>query len=603
MLKWFKRKASTESTKEKLVPSNNSADTSVDPARDTAVIASDVDSKVDRGMRLLKGGAYGDAANLFREVLQQDPANFTALYQSVNIFLSLADVAGAKRECDHALSIWPDHADLLLLRAFVAKRASDHELSLATLRDLQSVHPTFPDLDIKIAEECATLGRGPEAIAAMDRAVASNADELSRKSVRLFYLNYFALLDREQLFEEHRKWGSLIDEGFATLRKPLAVDVSADRPLRIGLVSGDLRSHAVALFIEGYLREHNGERSPIHCFDVSPHAEDSTTKKLRGMVEHWYRVSALDDDALADEIRRQKIDVLVDLSGHTMFNRLLVFARRPAPVQVSWFGYMNTTGLTSIDYRLTDPGHDPVGESDRFYSEKLFHIPSLACFSPPESSPPVAPPPFVRNGKVTFFSANQWTKVTESVIDLWAEILKDDSRPTLRISAKSAGSQSFRESVTEQFVRRGVLAEQIEIQPFLPMAEFLASFSEVDVALDPFPYGGGTTTLHTIWMGVPIIALAGEGELGRATPAMLRSFGLPDFVAQTHDEYRDKAIALARDPSRLVEIRANLRQRMADSPALDASGLARNVENAFRTMWHTYCASRTTLAQPDAPTK
>jgi len=559
--------------------------------------------QAEHGTRLLRAGNFLGAIDAFAQVLAREPRHFDALYQTVSAHLALVDLASARLATTAACEALSDHPELILLSAFVAKRSGDHGQSLATLLRLQAKHPDFPELNIKIAEEYATLGNGVETIAAIDRAVAENPEELSRKSVRLFYLNFFALLGREALFAEHQKWGSLIDEGFAILRKPLEVDASADRPLQVGLVSGDLRNHAVALFIEGYLREHDRENYSIHCFDVSPHAEDAVTGDLRGMVEHWYRVSALDDDALADEIRRQKIDVLVDLSGHTMFNRLLVFARRPAPVQVSWFGYMNTTGLTSIDYRLTDPGHDPVGESDRFYSEKLFHIPSLACFSPPESSPPVAPPPFVRNGKVTFFSANQWTKVTESVIDLWAEILKDDSRPTLRISAKSAGSQSFRESVTEQFVRRGVLAEQIEIQPFLPMAEFLASFSEVDVALDPFPYGGGTTTLHTIWMGVPIIALAGEGELGRATPAMLRSFGLPDFVAQTHDEYRDKAIALARDPSRLVEIRANLRQRMADSPALDASGLARNVENAFRTMWHTYCASRTTLAQPDAPTK
>ena len=576
MFDWLKRKQHTEA---------NRGRSEQRPVVSIAVQA-------EHGRRLLQAGDFRGSIAALAQVLAQDPCHFDAHYQTVNAHLELGDTSSARVACDRACDALPDSPALALLRAFVAKRSGDHAQSLAVLRQLQEKTPDFPELNIKIAEEYATLGNGVEAIAAMDRAVAENPEELSRKSIRLFYLNFFALLDREALFIEHKKWGTMIDEGFAVLRKPLKVDVIANRPVQIGLVSGDLRNHAVALFIEGYLREHDRENYPIHCFDVSPHAEDAVTAHLRGMVEHWYRVSALDDDALADEIRRQNIDVLVDLSGHTMFNRLLVFARRPAPLQVSWFGYMNTTGLASIDYRLTDAGHDPVGESDAFYTEKLFHIPSLACFSPPASSPPVSMSPFLKNGKVTFFSPNQWTKVTESVIDVWAEILCDDSRPNLRISAKSAESPVFRTGVVDQFVRRGVLAEQIDIQPFLPMADFLASFSEVDVALDPFPYGGGTTTLHTIWMGVPIIAMQGETELGRATPGMLLGFGLPDFIANTREEYRDKAIALARNPSRLVAIRANLRQRMADSPALDSEGLTRNVESAFRTMWHTYCASR-----------
>lgn len=563
----------------------------------------DITEIVDKGMQLFHAREYAAARGAFQRALALDPTNLIALYQTVSIHLSLAELGEAKAASHHALDIWPDHPELLLLRAYVAKRSADNATSLTILQRLQTLHPEYPDLDMKIAEEFATLGRGDEAVAAFDRAIASNPEELSRKSIRLFYLNYFGLLPRDQLFEEHKKWGDMIDNGFAPLRKILKVDQSPDRPLRIGLVSGDLRTHAVALFLEGYLRQHDRASYPIQCFDVSPHPEDAVTAQLRGLVEQWHRVAATSDDQLADEIRNQKIDVLVDLSGHTMFNRLLVFARRPAPVQVSWFGYMNTTGLASIDYRLTDPEHDPVGESEHLYTEKLFYIPSLACFSPPAISPDVSAAPFLETGKVTFLSANQWTKVTESVVSVWAEILRDESRPKLRICAKSAGSADFRKSVTDQFEQLGVLAEQIEIQPFLPMADFLATYSDVDIALDPFPYGGGTTTLHTIWMGVPIISLEGDTELGRATPAMLRGFGLPDFVAQTRDEYRDKAIALARDPSPLVDIRASLRQRMAESAALDAKGLAHNVEKAFRTMWHSYCAANPKSPRTDASAK
>jgi protein O-GlcNAc transferase len=564
---------------------------------DERVAPESVHVLMQTAMRHYSEGEYETAIQTFERVLHSDPRHLAALYQIANAWQAQEKFADALVACDHALSRLPDQQDLLMLRSVVAGRAKNPEASLATLEHLRSINPKFPNLDCTIGEQLCLLGRGREAIEAFDRAIIADPNELSRKSMRLFFLNFFGLLDRQQLFQAHREWGELIDNGFAVLRKPLQNTTERDRPIKIGLVSGDLRNHAVAHFIEGYLREHNRANFPIHCFDVSVSAEDQVTARLRPLVEDWHRVGALGDEELADEIRRHQIDVLVDLAGHSAPNRLLVFAQKPAPVQVAWFGYMNTTGLTSIDYRLTDEGHDPSGDSQQYYTEKLFHIPSLACFTPDARSPAVAPSPFVVNGHVTFISANQWTKVTENVKDLWAEILCDDSRPHLKIIAQSAASESFREAATSEFTRRGVRPEQIDFEPFMDKPDFLAYFANADVALDPFPYGGGTTTLHTIWMGVPIIAMQGDTELGRATPGMLRGFGLADFVADSPGDYRDKAIALARDPSRLIEIRANLRQRMADSTALDATGLARNVENSFRTMWHTYCANHKTARE------
>ena len=544
----------------------------------------------DAAMTRYGAGQYAEAITLFRQILAIDPCHLAALYQIANAQLASRDSEQAMISCNKALVLLPNQPDLLVLSAAIASAVDDHTTALAVLQHTKLTHPSLADVDLKISEVLCYLGRGHEAIQALDDAIEQNPGELTRKSNRLFFLNFFGLLDRPSLFEEHRKWGAMIDAAWAPLRKPHTNLAEPNRPLRVGIVSGDLRQHAAAYFISGYLREHDRKNFPIHCFDVSPAPEDEATAMLRPLADHWYRVAALDDDALGEEVRRHQIDVLVDLAGHTGHNRLLVFTQRPAPIQVSWFGYMNTTGLTSIDYRLTDASHDPPDEnSQQFYTEKLFHLPSLACFTPDARSPAVAASPYLVNGYVTFVSANQWTKVTEEVKALWAEILCDPSRPRLRILARSAASPAFRQKTIDDFVKRGVLPEQIVLVPFTPIGEFLASFDKADIALDPFPYGGGTTTLHTIWMGVPIIALQGEGELGRATPAMLRGFGLPDFVAQTHAEYRDKAIALARDPSPLVEIRKNLRQRMAESTALDAKSLAHNVENAFRTMWHNYC--------------
>ena len=548
--------------------------------------------QAEKAEALFLAARYSAAAVAFQKVLAKDSANLLARTRLMRVHLEQGDVPAAKREADIALTLYPSEIGIMLQSAYIAKCAGDHTACLALLRRTQAEHPNFEALDLQIADECATLGQGSEAIAALDRAIALDPRELNRRSLRLFLLNFFGGMSRRALFVEHRKWGSMVDKGFAASRKKLRVDRQRERALRIGIVSGDLRLHSVALFIEGYLREHDRERYPIFCFDVSPHREDAVTERLRKHVDGWHSVATLDDDALADEIREQQIDVLIDLSGHTKHHRLLMFARRPAPVQVTWFGYMNTTGLTSINYRLTDERHAPLGESQAFYTEKLFYLPSLACFTPDARSPAVAPSPFTKNGHVTFISANQWAKVTEPVRQLWAEILCDDSRPHLKIIAAGASSQEFRESVVNWFVAQGVHADQVELLPTMDLPTFLAYFGHADVALDPFPYGGGTTTLHTVWMGVPIIAMQGDTELGRATPGMLVGFGLPDFVANTREEYRDIAIALARNPSRLVDIRANLRQRMADSSALDAQGLAQNVENVFRTMWHTYCASR-----------
>lgn len=598
MFRWLQRTGTNPTVK----PIASTSET-IGQTRHAQVAPESVEHLMQTAMPHYSAAEYQPAIQIFERILQSDPLHLGALYQMANALQAQEKFAEALVACDSALSRLPDQQDLLMLRSVIASRAKNPAASLATLEHLRSINPAFPNLDCTIGEQLCLLGRGREAIEAFDRAIIADPNELSRKSMRLFFLNFFGLLNRQQLFQAHREWGELIDNGFAVLRKPLENTIEPEQPIKVGLVSGDLRNHAVAHFIEGYLREHDRVSFPIQCFDVSVSAEDQVTARLRLLVEGWHRVGALGDEELADEIRRQRIDVLVDLAGHSAPNRLLVFAQKPAPVQVAWFGYMNTTGLTSIDYRLTDEGHDPSGESQQYYTEKLFHIPSVACFTPDARSPEVAPSPFLMNGHVTFISANQWTKVTENVKDLWAEILRDASRPHLKIIAQSAASESFIDAATAEFTRRGVRSEQVAFVPFMDKPDFLAYFANADVALDPFPYGGGTTTLHTIWMGVPIISLQGDGELGRATPGMLRAFDLPDFVAMTKDEYRDKAIALARDPSSLVEIRANLRQRMAQSAALDAVGLTRNVENAFRTMWHTYCAEHAAPPRTHASVK
>ena len=563
-----------------------------------ADVRAETDALVARGMAHVEGKRYDLAAAAFDEVLTRDPGHLVALYQRANAALGKGDLAAARHACDAALEHHPGQADLEMLSGAIAAAAHDPAGALQAFERARAANPDLAGIDERIGEQLAFLGRGKEAIDAYDRAIARQPDNFALGGNRLFLLNHFALYDRARTFAEHRAWGERIEAAVASARREHHNDRSPERRLRIGFVSPDLRNHAIAYWLEGFLAGHDREGYPAHAFDVSPYAEDAVSKRLRGRFDHWYKCASMSDDELAGLVRGQRIDVLVDLAGHTGHNRLAVFARKPAPVQVSWFGYMQTTGLATIDWRLTDPQHDPPG-SEPYYTEKLWRLPAVACFMPDPDSPEPGPPPFERNGFVTFASANNWAKVSEGAKDAWAAILRASPRARLAVVARGGDESRVQEAIRGEFSRRGVDATRIDIRPFMPLAQFLAFFRDVDVALDPFPYGGGTTTLHTLWMGVPIVALEGDTELARATPAALRGTGLAGFVAATVDEYVAIGAQLAGMPAPIGGIRASLRERIAATAARDYAGFARTVENAFRGMWRQFCAaSRATPTSP-----
>jgi predicted O-linked N-acetylglucosamine transferase (SPINDLY family) len=462
-------------------------------------------------------------------------------------------------------------------------------LALQTSERLKELHPDFPAVDAMIADFLALLGRGRQALEAFDLALAKDPDNVHLQSDRLFVLNNFGLADRQQIFDEHAHWGSRHEAALRTYWRPHPQLRDSDRQLRVGYLSPDLRHHAVAFFIEGVLRSHDRSQFEIHAIDVSPYELDHVSLRLQALCDHWHRLGDTSDDEIAEAVRRLEIDILVDLAGHTAHNRLLVFARRPVPVQVSWFGYMCTTGLTSIDYRLTDAWLDPVGSADRYYTEKLFRLPSAACFQPDADSPPISELPASRNGYPTIACLNQWTKVTEQAKDVWSDILRSDPRIRFRIFARGGDDDHVKRLIVKDFSDRGVTGERIDVTGFRPLPVFLASLCEIDFALDPFPYGGGTTTLHAAWMGVPTIAVDGETEISRSTPGILRALRLPELVAPQIEQYASVALALGSDPRRMAEYRASLRDRFACSGIMDAAALTSSLEAAYRTMWRGYC--------------
>jgi predicted O-linked N-acetylglucosamine transferase (SPINDLY family) len=562
---------------------------------DEAAERAEIDQLVARGMAHVAARRHELASDAFDRILVRDPDHLVALYQRANVALAQGDHGAARAACDAALRRHPGQADLELLSGAIAAAAHDPALAIDAFERARAANPDIAGVDERLGEQLAFLGRGAEAIAAYDRAVARQPDNVPLGSNRLFLLNHFGVFDREKTFEEHRNWGTRLEAMTAAARRPHWNDRTPERRLRVGFVSPDLRNHPIAYWLEGYLVGHDRERFPAHAFDVSPFAEDAVSARLRTGFDHWYKCSTMSDDELAGLVRGQRIDVLVDLAGHTGHNRLGVFARKPAPVQVSWFGYMQTTGLATIDWRFTDAQHDPPG-AERYYSEKLWRLPSVACFMPDPRSPDPGSPPVETRGHVTFASVNNWAKVTDGTKDAWASILRIASQARLKVVALGGNEPRVRDAIVGEFTRRGVHADRVDVAPFMPLAQFLDFFRDVDVALDPFPYGGGTTTLHTLWMGVPIVALEGDTELARATPSALRALGLTDFIASTVAEYVAIGARIAADPTRLSAIRSGMRAVFLRNGAADYAGFARSVEDAFRGMWRAYCD-----ASPVAP--
>ncbi len=316
------------------------------------------------------------------------------------------------------------------------------------------------------------------------------------------------------------------------------------------------------------------------------------TEQLHGHVEHWRGTAGVSDEQLADLIRQDQIDVLVDLAGHTAGGRLLVFARKPAPVQMTWLGYPNTTGVCTIDYRITDAHADPAGPADALHSEELIRLPRTNwVYQPPENGPARASDRCPAGGPVTFGCFNNFAKVTEPMLALWGQILQAVPGSRLLLKAQGLGSRDTRQRVTDLLSKEGINPERLELRGFDPgHAAHLALYNRVDIALDPFPYHGTTTTCEALWMGVPVITLAGQTHVLRVGVSLVTNLELAELIAASPGAYKTIAVELANDHPRLSRLHSTLRQRMEQSPLMDAPHFARDIEAVYRQVWRKWCA-------------
>jgi protein O-GlcNAc transferase len=346
----------------------------------------------------------------------------------------------------------------------------------------------------------------------------------------------------------------------------------------------------VAYFVEPLLENHDRQVAEVFCY-AEVMQPDAVTMHLKGLADHWLVTVGLSDDEMAERIGTDGIDILVDLAGHTANNRLRVFARKPAPVQVTWLGYPNTTGLEAIDYRLVDAVTDPVGEADAFASETLVRLEGgFLCYGGLKGAPEPAASPCRKTGTVTFGSFNNPAKVSAATFDAWATLLARLPQARLLLKGKPFADAATRALFLARLGERGVAAERVELMAWLPdAAAHLGLYNQVDIALDPFPYNGTTTTCEALWMDAPVVTLRGDRHAGRVGASLLSQIGLTDLIANSVEEYVEIARALAGDPGRLDDLRRSLRPRLAASPLCDGRAFARKIEAAFRNMWQQWC--------------
>jgi protein O-GlcNAc transferase len=576
--------------------------------------------------RHLAEGRPGEAAEFYRGILAVQPNNLPALRALGGIALQAGHHEIAAACLAKAAERKKDDAGLHLQHAQALSALGRLDGAVAALRRVLRLKPKLLAAQLLIGANYGRLGQADAAISHFERALQIDpacaeahvnlgsallmkgrlapAIEHYRRAIALApdspalhanfvsSLNYLPEATNATIAEAAQRWARVVPRRARCTAWHNAPD--PERRLRIGYVSADLRDHPVAYFLESVLAA--GDRGVIEvaCYS-NLRDEDATSARLRRSVDHWRPIHGRDDEAVVAAIRRDGIDILVDLSGHTSGSRLPVFAWKPAPVQCSWLGYFGTTGLAEIDYVIADRFVIPPDE-EPFYSETVFRLPdSYLCFTPPSDPVPVAPPPAAR-GPVTFGCFNNALKINEAVVAAWSAILAavPDSRLLLR--TRQLDDPALGCALAEQFAAHGIAPGRVRCAGGAPRAALLAAYGDIDIALDPFPYCGGTTTVEALWMGVPVISLRGDRFTGRVGDSILTTCALSELVAGSVADYVARASRLAHDRPRLAALRAGLRDRLVASPLCDAAKFARHLEAAYRRMWRDRCAAEARAA-------
>lgn len=535
-------------------------------------------------------GRGDEAERLLALAYEADPRSAPIAF-ALGTYTTVRDPDRAMALFRAAISAQPDFAPALTAMGnqYRAKgllgAARDHYQ--AALR----ADPTLVEVETNLGSVLHDQFAHRDALHHHDRAIAGKPDLALAHSNKLLGMHYADHVSPKTLYAEHLSWAETIEaDKVGTLssrnKQPHGKDANPDRPLRVGYLSPDFRVHPVGWFFQTLLAHHRSDRIESYCYALNEQSDEQTAL-IRAAALHWRPVSRLDDGAVADQIRHDGIDILVDLAGHTGGNRLGVFAGKPAPVQVTWLGYPDTTGMRAMDYRLTDKIADP---DDSLASEELVRLEGgFLCYRAPVDVA-VDKPAAVGRG-VVFGSFNNLAKLNDAVVDCWAEILRRVPDSRLVLKARSFADPDTRARCVGVFGARGVDGAQLDLRDRTrDLRDSFAAYNTVDIALDPFPYNGTTTSFDALWMGTPVIALMGDRHSGRVGASILTHLGLDELIALSPGAYVDKAVALARDTPRRDTLTRSLRAQLESSPLMDAAGFAEKVEAAYRRMWRRWCA-------------
>lgn len=577
---------------------------------------------VNLGSALQAQGEYDAAIDSYRQALALDPHNHL-VYNNWGATLRIMGRFDEAVDCfEQSLRIFPDNPDALtnlgttlkelnrldeavaFLERSLALKPSSHAAcyNLAKTFELQgdtdkamvyhrkaiTIKPDFHKAHFNLGLLMIEQGLLGDGLEHYRWAVQNLPDSPTDHQNLLVFLNY-SNIGLADIFAEHLRWGERHAARHTVDIPPYLNNRNPNRRLRIGYVSPDFRLHAVALFAEPILANHDKSQVEIFCY-AEVTEPDNVTARFQQYADHWHSTIGMSDEAAAQLIRSHRIDILVDLAGHTRNNRLLVFAFKPAPVQMTYLGYPNTSGLATMDYRITDRHADPEGVADTYYCERLLRLPgSLCCYRAAADMPDTSPLPALANGYLTFGSFNNFNKIDQNSLALWAELLR--AIPSARLMILTVPEGEIRRRLLRSFAELGISAQRLELHGKLPVAEFHRKFLEVDIALDPLSVSGGTTTCESLWMGVPVIVLVGERFITRVSYSFLYTAGLADFAAFSPDDYIRIACHLASDLPLLAEIRAGLRTHLATSPLTDELAFTRNLETLYREVWVKWCSA------------
>ncbi len=532
-------------------------------------------------------GDLGRAAAAFERILALDPA-FPEAHQNLGITLMDEGRPGeALPHLERAVALRPESAPFHVSLAWVLLRLGRVEESLAHCRRAAELDPNQAMAHHHLANALVELGDRKGAILSYRRAFKLDPTDHNAHSNLILVALTDPGYDAHALLAEGRRWARLHAESMRRYRRPHDNDKNPDRPLRIAYVSPDFRAHPLIQFLTPLLANHDRSSFDIYLYSSVDHP-DLATEQVRTWAGPRFRdIRYLDDIAAAELVRKDRIDILVDLALHSAGGRLRLFACKPAPVQITWLGYAGTTGLDTIDYRITDPYVDPPGTDGSVYSEACLHLPETSwCYDSLELDLPIGPLPALAAGVVTFGCQNSYRKVQPGVLSLWARVLRETPRSRLLLYAEEPG----RKDTLHRLAAEGVTAERVEFVGRVSRREYLERYQRIDIGLDTFPFTGATTSLDALWMGVPVVTMTGGTSLHRAGTCLAMNLGLPELVAGSEHELVAKAVALAGDLPRLAQLRVELRPRLEASPLADAPRFARHLEAAFRTAWRRYCA-------------